>query len=184
MRSWVRWVFLLLGAGYIGWALHSRLFRSWAAEKRREIKRLTEELASLQSHQQPVRTLDKRVEGPVEKPVETIVYRDKPGRTSAVQTATPKGIGKNPRHSPDDLKKIFGVGPVLERFLNDHGVFWFEQVARWSQADIDEFERRLRNFSGRITRENWVRSATEEHYKKYKEWLGGGTPTITMPETR
>lgn len=184
MRSWVRWLPVLLGVGYIGWALRGRLFRSWAAEKRREINRLREELASLQSHQQPVPTLETQVEVPVEKPVETVVSRGNSGRTKALQTTIPKGVGKDPRPSPDDLKKIFGVGPVLERFLNDHGVFWFEQVARWSQADIDKFEGRLRKFSGRITRENWVRSATEEHYKKYKEWLGKGTPTIAMPETR
>lgn len=179
MRRWVRWVPLLLGAGYIGWVLRGRQLRSWTPEKRREIKRLREELASLRSHQQSIRTFEKRVDVPVEKPLETIVYRDKPARTKAVQTATQRGAGTNPRRSPDDLKKIFGVGPVLERFLNDHGVFWFEQVARWSQADIDKFEGQLRKFSGRITRENWVRSATEEHYKKYKQWLGKGNPTIT-----
>ena len=178
MRRWVRWVPLLLGAGYIGWVLRGRQLRSWTPEKRREIKRLREELASLQSHQQSIRTFEKRVDVPV-KPLETIVYRDKLGRAKAVHTATQQGAGTNLRRSPDDLKKIFGVGPVLERFLNDHGVFWFEQVARWSQADIDKFEGQLRKFSGRITRENWVRSATEEHYKKYKQWLGKGNPTIT-----
>ncbi len=180
MRRWVCWVPLLLGAGYIGWVLRGRQLRSWTPEKRREIKRLREELASLQSHQQPIRTFEERVDVPVEKPAETIVYRDKPGRAKTVETKTLKGVGKDARRSPDDLKKIFGVGPVLERFLNDHGVFWFEQVARWSQADIDKFEGQLRNFSGRITRENWVRSATEEHYKKYKQWLGKGNPTITI----
>ena len=87
MRRWVRWVPLLLGAGYIGWALHGRLFRAWAAEKKREIKRLREELASLQSHQQSIRTFEKRVDVPVEKPLETIVYRDKPARTKAIHTA-------------------------------------------------------------------------------------------------
>ncbi|NGZ96189.1 MAG: hypothetical protein CV089_08695 [Nitrospira sp. WS110] len=180
MRSWVRWLPILLGAGYIGWVLRGRRLRSWTAGKRREIKRLREELASLQDRRQPVRAIETQVDVPMQKPVDTIVYRHRPGRKKAVQTTTPKGVGKNPRRSPDDLKKIFGVGPVLERVLNDHGVFWFEQVARWSQADIDKLEGRLRNVSGRITRENWVRSATEEHYKKYKQWLGPGNPTITI----
>jgi len=180
MRSWVRWLPILLGAGYIGWVLRGKRLRSWTAEKRREIKCLREELASLQDHQQHVPTFETQVDVPVEKPAETVVYRDKPGRTKVVQTTPPEGIGTDPRRRSDDLKKIFGVGPVLERLLNDHGVYWFEQVARWNQADIDKFEGRLRNFPGRISRENWVRSATEEHYKKYKQWLGPGSPTITI----
>jgi predicted flap endonuclease-1-like 5' DNA nuclease len=88
------------------------------------------------------------------------------------------------RRQPDDLKRIFGVGPVLERFLHKRGVFWFRQVAKWEKKDIAKFERLLPNFSGRIERENWVRSALEEHYKKYKKWLATGEPAITMPETR
>ena len=83
----------------------------------------------------------------------------------------------------DDLKQIRGVGPALERFLHKRGVFWFHQVATWSQADIDKFEFLLPNFSGRIQRENWVRSAQVEYYKKYKKWLGGDAPPSTTPES-
>lgn len=75
------------------------------------------------------------------------------------------------RADPDDLKRIRGVGPVLERRLNELGVRQFRQVALWTDADIDFFDRELRNFHGRIRRENWVHSATEEHFKKYGEWL-------------
>ncbi len=85
--------------------------------------------------------------------------------------------------SPDDLKHIRGVGPALERFLHKRGVFWFSQVATWSQKDIDKFEFLLPNFGGRIQRENWVRSAQLEHYRKYKQWLGNDEPTMTTPET-
>ncbi|NGZ98650.1 MAG: hypothetical protein CV089_21475 [Nitrospira sp. WS110] len=85
--------------------------------------------------------------------------------------------------SPDDLKQIRGVGPGLERFLHKRGVFWFSQVATWSQTDIDKFEFLLPNFGGRIQRENWVRSAQVEHYKKYKKWLGEDQPPSAPPET-
>jgi predicted flap endonuclease-1-like 5' DNA nuclease len=128
--------------------------------------------------------VEKIVEKPVEKLVEKVVYRDKPSRTKTLEATTPNDVRKAPRRSPDDLKKIFGIGPVLERFLNEQGVFCFDQIAKWTKADIDKFERQLPNFAGRITRENWVRSAVEEHYKKYKKWLGEGSPTNTMPETR
>jgi predicted flap endonuclease-1-like 5' DNA nuclease len=84
--------------------------------------------------------------------------------------------------SPDDLKHIRGVGPALERFLHKRGVFWFSQVATWSQADIEKFEFLLPNFGGRIQRENWVQNAQVEYFKKYKQWLGADGPTDTTPD--
>jgi predicted flap endonuclease-1-like 5' DNA nuclease len=84
----------------------------------------------------------------------------------------------------DDLKSIRGVGPVLERMLNAHGVHQFRQVATWSDADIDFFDAQLERFHGRIRRENWVRSAIDQHFKKYGEWLGDGAPAATQREAR
>lgn len=83
----------------------------------------------------------------------------------------------------DDLKHIYGVGPALEKVLHGLGVYQFIQVATWTPADIAFFDAQLHEFHGRIEREHWVRSAQEEHYKKYGEWLGDGDPKITMPET-
>ena len=101
----------------------------------------------------------------------------------AVEAVVQLDEGSSGPESPDDLKHIRGVGPALERFLHKRGVFWFSQVATWSQADIDKFEFLLPNFGGRIQRENWVRSAQLEHYRKYKQWLGNDEPTMTTPET-
>jgi predicted flap endonuclease-1-like 5' DNA nuclease len=83
----------------------------------------------------------------------------------------------------DDLKHIYGVGPILEKLLQKLGIYLFKQVALWSEQDIDFFDAQLEKFHGRIRREGWVRSALEEHYKKYGEWLGEGEPAITKPET-
>ena len=85
--------------------------------------------------------------------------------------------------SADDIKHIYGVGPALEKTLNGLGIYYFKQVASWTDADIDFFDSKLPDFHGRIRREQWLRSAVEEHYKKYGEWLGKGEPLITMPET-
>jgi predicted flap endonuclease-1-like 5' DNA nuclease len=83
----------------------------------------------------------------------------------------------------DDLKHIYGVGPALEKTLQSLGVYQFKQVALWNPDDVAFFDRQLHEFHGRIEREHWVRSAQEEHYKKYGEWLGDGPPTMTLPET-
>ncbi|MBF9033592.1 50S ribosomal protein L21 [Rhodobacterales bacterium HKCCE2091] len=58
----------------------------------------------------------------------------------------------------DDLKKLSGVGPALEKKLNAAGVTTFAQIAAWTEADIAEFDEKL-SFKGRIEREGWVDQA-------------------------
>jgi predicted flap endonuclease-1-like 5' DNA nuclease len=72
-------------------------------------------------------------------------------------------------HAPDDLKLIVGVGPVLERMLQQLGIATYRQIARWSQRDVDEFDARLHEFPGRIRRDDWVTQARELHQSKYGE---------------
>jgi predicted flap endonuclease-1-like 5' DNA nuclease len=73
--------------------------------------------------------------------------------------------------SPDDLKLIVGIGPVLERMLQQIGVNSYRQIARWSDRDIDEFDARLHEFPGRIRRDGWVTQARALHHAKYGETL-------------
>jgi predicted flap endonuclease-1-like 5' DNA nuclease len=81
------------------------------------------------------------------------------------------GPVKRPRRArkrlADDLELIHGVGPKLARFLRDHGITQFRQVARWTAADIDRFEAELPRFRGRIRREGWVQSAAAQYRLKY-----------------
>ncbi|KPA22583.1 50S ribosomal protein L21 [Shimia sp. SK013] len=60
----------------------------------------------------------------------------------------------------DDLKKLSGVGPALEKKLLAAGVTTFAQIAAWGEADIAEFDEKL-SFKGRIEREGWVAQAAE-----------------------
>jgi predicted flap endonuclease-1-like 5' DNA nuclease len=73
--------------------------------------------------------------------------------------------------TPDDLKMIVGVGPVLERMLQQLGIGTYRQIARWSERDIDEFDARLAEFRGRIRRDGWVTQARALHQSKYGETL-------------
>ena len=61
--------------------------------------------------------------------------------------------------SVDDLTRIKGVGPKLRDLLASLGVTRFEQVASWSEADIDRIDAQLGQFEGRIRRDNWVEQA-------------------------
>jgi large subunit ribosomal protein L21 len=58
----------------------------------------------------------------------------------------------------DDLKKISGVGPKLEGLLHSNGVFHFDQIAAWNDAEIAYMDDQL-SFKGRIARDNWIEQA-------------------------
>lgn len=58
----------------------------------------------------------------------------------------------------DDLKRISGIGPAIERKLNRMGVTRYEQIADWSDADIRRVDGEL-DFRGRIARDDWVSQA-------------------------
>ncbi|MEQ8299048.1 MAG: 50S ribosomal protein L21 [Hyphomonas sp.] len=60
----------------------------------------------------------------------------------------------------DNLKKISGVGPVLEKKLNAAGIYFFWQVAALKAEQIAELEEEM-SFPGRITRDEWVKQAEE-----------------------
>ncbi|MEX0281487.1 MAG: 50S ribosomal protein L21 [Arenibacterium sp.] len=60
----------------------------------------------------------------------------------------------------DDLKKLSGVGPALEKKLHDAGVTTFAQVAAWTEEDVAAMDEKL-SFKGRIEREGWIEQAKE-----------------------
>jgi NADH-quinone oxidoreductase subunit E len=74
--------------------------------------------------------------------------RGKVGVTTPVATPT----------VPDDLKMISGVGPVLERALNAHGITTFAQVAALKKREIVELEEKMK-FPGRVERDDWIKQA-------------------------
>lgn len=79
----------------------------------------------------------------------------------------PRAIAK-PK-SVDDLKKIGGIGPKLEKVLNGLGVWTYAQIAAWSREEIAWVDDYLA-FKGRIERDGWLdqaaRLAAGEQMKK------------------
>lgn len=67
---------------------------------------------------------------------------------------------KEPRNSAaDDLKLIYGIGPVLEKTLNKLGVWHFDQIAGWRVENIKWIDQQLEDFRGRAERDRWVEQA-------------------------
>lgn len=63
--------------------------------------------------------------------------------------------------TPDDLKKIRGVGPVIERTLNKLGIYFFEQIALLGPDQVDWVTHHLNTFPGRIERDEWISQAMD-----------------------
>ncbi|MEO1188873.1 MAG: hypothetical protein AAFW60_07355 [Pseudomonadota bacterium] len=61
----------------------------------------------------------------------------------------------------DDLEKIRGIGPMLRQLLNDTGVFYYWQLAEWTEDDIASIDAILPGYQGRISRDRWVEQARE-----------------------
>lgn len=60
---------------------------------------------------------------------------------------------------PDDLKAIAGVGPKLEKVLNDLGIWTYAQVAALERNEVAWLDDFL-SFAGRIDRDGWVAQAS------------------------
>ncbi|MEZ4415982.1 MAG: hypothetical protein R3E10_09505 [Gemmatimonadota bacterium] len=101
---------------------------------------------------------------------------DARGRISAEHSAEIAGLRariaqleRRPLPTPDDLKRIKGVGPALEKLLHSLGIRSYRDMAVWSEADIERIDGQLGEFHGRIRREGWVGQAATLQREKYGE---------------
>lgn len=83
-----------------------------------------------------------------------------PAAAAATAAVAAGAMFAAPEGEPDDLKKISGVGPVLEKKLHELGITKFAQVAAFTPEQIAEVDDRL-SFKGRIERDKWLEQAAE-----------------------
>jgi predicted flap endonuclease-1-like 5' DNA nuclease len=79
-----------------------------------------------------------------------------PGPEAAQRAAAHNKVPRQP--GSNDLKRIRGIGVLIERKLNSMGVTSYDHIANWTADDIDRVSQSL-DFKGRIERENWVEQA-------------------------
>ena len=102
----------------------------------------------------------------LKKQVAALEKRVQEAARSASQAAT---SGKS--SDKDDLKKITGLGRMLEKQLNDKGIRYYREIAALSDADIEKLEADGVRLAARLHRENWIEQAKEQHFQKYGESL-------------
>ncbi|MDH5415368.1 MAG: polysulfide reductase NrfD, partial [Flavobacteriaceae bacterium] len=63
------------------------------------------------------------------------------------------------KQKPDDLKKVKGIGPVMEKTLNKIGIYSFDQVSKMTNKEYDLLDSITGSFPGRAQRDDWVGQA-------------------------
>lgn len=63
-------------------------------------------------------------------------------------------------HGPrDDLQRLQGVDPILERMLNRLGIYHFHQIARFESSDVDWLVEHLDGVPEQTIRDSWIADA-------------------------
>jgi predicted flap endonuclease-1-like 5' DNA nuclease len=112
---------------------------------------------AIREHAAKAATAPGRVSQPVEADVRSDMAALRSVRSEALR-GDHAPIAQRPIGQVDDLKRVRGIGVLIEKKLNSLGITTYEQVANWTGADIDRISQIL-DFKGRIERENWVEQA-------------------------
>jgi predicted flap endonuclease-1-like 5' DNA nuclease len=64
-----------------------------------------------------------------------------------------------PEEPGDDLKAIQGIGPALERRLNQHGIRFYRQLAEMAADELADISRKLAIAPNLAERDGWIRQA-------------------------
>lgn len=127
------------------------------ADRDREIARLQARGRELEAHHEStVQAKDEEIRSLIERLKNFEAVQAKLAQAEAAVEA-------------DDLKRIYGIGPVLERKLHTLGVTHFEQIGKWGDAEIESFQAQLSE--ARIRSDAWVKGAREQYLRKYKRPL-------------
>ena len=83
-----------------------------------------------------------------------------PAKAPAAKKAAKSAKAEAAPAAADDLKKLTGVGPALEKKLIAAGITSYAQIAAWTDADVAAIDEQL-SFKGKIEREGWIDQAKE-----------------------
>ncbi len=88
-------------------------------------------------------------------------------KAKPAKSATKPSSRKSATAGPDDLKVIAGIGPALERQLNEFGVSSYQQMIDLNADDIAKIEASNPRLLGRVAGENWIAQAKVALQEKY-----------------
>ena len=71
----------------------------------------------------------------------------------------PKALEAPRGGQSDDLTAIKGIGPKLAEKLGEMGIYHYDQIAAWTEAEVAWMDENLGRPTGRASRNNWVAEA-------------------------
>ncbi len=88
----------------------------------------------------------------------------------------------NDTNIPDDLQKIRGIGPALERRLRAQGILRYSQIAQMSAPQLVELAGRLAISTNLPARDEWVEQARELAESDTVTAEGAPADTVAEPD--
>ncbi len=128
-----------------------------------EIAKLKQQLVDQKAKAATVTFVPTPVAAPKEK-AKPATKEEKEAKASAAKAQLSGAIGtkikKASAADKDDLQRISGVGPFIEKKLNDLGIYTFEQISQFDGELVQIVTDAIAFFPGRIQRDDWVGQAT------------------------
>jgi predicted flap endonuclease-1-like 5' DNA nuclease len=128
--------------------------------------------SAVKSVAKPVNSVGSTAKSSTAKPAATKPVAAKAKPVAPAKKPMPVKLDKAIGGKPDNLTLIDGIGNVIEKKLNEMGVFHFEQMSNWTMVQAEAFSKAV-GFPGRALREGWVKEAaifakggTTDHAKK------------------
>ena len=122
-----------------------------------------------------IAALKKRLDGAEQKAAKAAAAKPTPSDSKPAATVPEQPVSAPPpkdgAEAVDELRNIFGIGPVLEKRLNAEGITSFRQVAAFTGEEIERVAEAIGCFADRIIKDDWMESARQEHLRKYGEQI-------------
>ena len=109
------------------------------------------------SRADPKRSIPARLTDAIRERVAAYAAAQVESDEPSLEKSEPEPVPAREGHAYD-LKRIRGIGVLIEKRLNAMGVISYEHIANWTSSDIERVSKVL-EFGGRIERESWVEQA-------------------------
>jgi predicted flap endonuclease-1-like 5' DNA nuclease len=125
--------------------------------RQRELRRENEAL----NHQRELRAATHTAPAEPATPVSQAVHQALVTSVEPLPAVIPAAIPATPPVQPqsDDLRKLKGIGPALQKKLNNKGIYHFQQLAEMNQADALKLGKSLNLSEKLINKNDWATQA-------------------------
>ena len=121
------------------------------SRSRSELEQARAELTQARSELEQTRVELAQARSDLAEARSTTVENGAPGAATAAAARASK--------LPQGLRRIRGIGPAYQRVLEQVGITRVQQIASWTQADLQAFADKLKIRPDRISKDDWIGQA-------------------------